>query len=74
MRRAHHYTQINAEVESLSSRVAALANSFKELAPRTEKDEAFIGLFLEDATALAASAQALLTIAYDPTPVEPEAP
>jgi hypothetical protein len=74
MRRAHHYTQINAEVESLSSRVAALAHSFKELAPRSEKDDAFIGLFLEDATALAAAAQALLTIAYDPTPAEPDAP
>jgi len=71
---ADAFVHINRDLASIKSRVANLAFQFKEMAPRSEKDEAFIGLLLEDATALAAAAQALLTVQYDPTPAEPEAP
>lgn len=72
MSTAKHHTRINEDLSSLNSRIAALAYSFKEIEARNAKDEAFIALFLEDATALAAAAQALLTVQYDPTPAEPE--
>jgi len=71
---ADAFVHINRDLASIKSRVSNLAFQFKEVAPRSQRDETFIGLFLEDATALAAAAQALLTIAYDPTPAEPESP
>jgi len=74
MRTLQHHARIATDLSSLNSRIAALATSFKEFEPRNAADEALIVLMLEQSTALAAAAQALLTIAYDPTPVEPEAP
>ena len=74
MRTLHHHAQIVTDLSSLNSRVAALGNSFKELEPRNTADDALITLMLQQSAALVPAAQALLTIAYDPTPAEPEAP
>jgi len=74
MRTLHHHAQIVTDLSSLNSRIAALANSFKEIEPRNAADEALITLMLQQAAALVPAAEALLTIEYDPTPAEPEAP
>jgi hypothetical protein len=74
MRTLQHHARIATDLSSLNSRIAALANSFKEIEPRNAADEALITLMLQQAAALVPAAEALLTIAYDPTPVEPEAP
>jgi len=72
MKTLQHHARIATDLSSLNSRIAALANSFKEFEPRNAADEALIGLMLEQSTALTAAAQALLTVQYDPTPAEPE--
>jgi hypothetical protein len=74
MRTLQHHARIATDLSSLNSRIAALANSFKEVEPRNAADEALIGLMLEQSTALAEAALALLTVQYDPTPAEPDAP
>ena len=74
MRTLEHHARIATDLSSLNSRIAALAYSFKEFEPRNAADEALITLMLQQAAALVPAAEALLTIAYDPTPVEPEAP
>ena len=74
MRTLQHHARIATDLSSLNSRIAALANSFKEFEPRNAADEALITLMLQQAAALVPAAEALLTIAYDPTPAEPEAP
>jgi len=72
MRTLEHHARIATDLSSLKSRIAALANSFKEFEPRNAADEALIGLMLEQSTALTAAAQALLIVQYDPTPADPE--
>jgi hypothetical protein len=74
MRTLQHHAQIVTDLSSLNSRITALANSFKEIEPRNAADEALITLMLQQAAALVPAAEALLAIAYDPTPAEPEAP
>ena len=74
MRTLEHHARIATDLSSLNSRIAALAYSFKEFEPRNAADEALITLMLQQAAALVPAADALLTIAYDPTPAEPEAP
>jgi seryl-tRNA(Sec) selenium transferase len=74
MRTLEHHARIATDLSSLNSRIAALAYSFKEFEPRNAADEALITLMLQQAAALVPAAEALLTIAYDPTPAEPEAP
>jgi hypothetical protein len=74
MRTLHHHAQIVTDLSSLNSRITALSNSFKEIEPRNTADDALITLMLQQAAALVPAAEALLTIAYDPTPAEPDAP
>ena len=74
MRTLQHHAQIVTDLSSLNSRITALENSFKEIQPRNAADEALITLMLQQAAALVPAAEALLTIEYDPTPAEPEAP
>lgn len=72
-RSLEHHLQIGKDLISINSRIRALAYSFKELEASNSADAELINIMLAEANALVPAAQALLTIAYDPTPVEPEA-
>lgn len=63
-----HHAAIAQNLASINSRVAALANSFQELAPRNAADEALIDIFSAAAADLLSAAAALKQIAYAPTP------
>ena len=71
---AQTYVTINANIESIKSRLANLATAFASVAPRTAADEAFIDLLAGEAAALQQAAQALKTIVFVPPPVDPEVP
>jgi len=71
---AQTYLTINANIESIQSRMANLAASFASVSPRTAADEAFIDLLAGQAAALQQAAQALKTIVYVPPPADPEVP
>lgn len=74
---AQTYVTINANIESIQSRMANLAASFASVAPRTAADEAFIDLLAGQAAALQQAAQALKAIVYvqpPPPPPQPEVP
>ena len=64
----HHYSNALKQISSLTSVIAALSYEFKETAPRTELDEDHIDLLVASAQELITSAEALKTVAYDPTP------
>lgn len=70
--RSDHYSGIARSIAGISSRMAALAQQFAAVAPRTEADEAWIDLLAASASEMLAAAQALKLIEYLP-PVEPEA-
>jgi len=57
-------------LSALTSVLNGLAYKFKEDAPRTALDEQLIDGLVASAQQLIASAQALKTVAYDPTPEE----
>jgi len=69
---ADAFVVINRDLSAIQSRVANLAFQFKEVAPRSDTDELGVNLMLARANEIAAAAQALLTVQYDPTPAEPE--
>jgi hypothetical protein len=68
------FVEINRDLASIMSRVANLAFQFKESAPRSDLDALGVSLMLQRAEEIGAAGQALLTIEYDPTPAEPDAP
>lgn len=74
MRTLQHHAAIATDLASLHSRISALNNSFAVLEERNAADEALIALMLQQSAALTQAAQELLSVVYDPTPAEPEAP
>jgi hypothetical protein len=58
-------------LSALTSVLAGLGYKFKEAAPRTALDEQLIDGLVASAQELIAAANALKTIAYDPTPSDP---
>tara|TARA_R100001086_G_scaffold247829_2_gene183207 strand:+ start:1291 stop:1506 length:216 start_codon:yes stop_codon:yes gene_type:complete len=68
MNTIHYYSNALKHLSSLTSVLASLDHEFKEIAPRTELDEAHIDLLVSSAQELITAAEALKTVAYDPTP------
>ena len=67
----HHYAAILNHVNAMKSRLAALGYDFKETAPRNDLDVQLIDALVATANTLITEAQALKSVAYDPTPEEP---
>lgn len=67
----HHYAAILDHVNAMKSRLAALGYDFKETAPRNDLDVQLIDALVATANTLITEAEALKSIAYDPTPEEP---
>lgn len=72
--RSDHYSGIARSIAGISSRMAALAQQFAAVAPRSEADEAWIDLLIASASNMLQAANDLKTIDYAPPapPVEPE--
>ena len=68
MNTIHHYAALLANVNAMQSRLNALANEFKEIAPRSALDVQLIDALVATATAMLTEASALKEVAYDPTP------
>jgi len=66
----HHYAAILDHVNAMKSRLAALGYDFKETAPRNDLDVQLIDALVATANTLITEAEALKSIAYDPTPEE----
>jgi|TARA_R100000030_G_scaffold96835_1_gene85319 hypothetical protein len=67
----HHYSAMLNHVNSIQSRLAALAYDFKETAPRSDLDVQLIDALIATANQMLVEAEALKSVAYDPTP-QPE--
>ena len=74
MRTLGHHAAIAANIDSINSRVAALASSFASAEQRTAADDALIDILSAQAGGLLQAAQALKTIDYVPPTPEPEVP
>ena len=68
MNTIQHYAALIATVNSMQSRIDALANDFKEVAPRSALDVQLIDALIATATAMLTEASALKEVAYDPAP------
>jgi hypothetical protein len=70
------FASLTQALATVQSGLGTLAYDYKETAPRTALDEAHIDLLVASANEMIVAAEALKSIAYDPTPVEedPEAP
>ena len=66
-----HYAAILNHVNAMKSRLAALGYDFKETAARTDLDVQLIDALVATANNLIVEAEALKSVAYDPTPEEP---
>lgn len=64
----HHYAAILNHVNAMKSRLAALGYDFKETAPRNDLDVQLIDALVATANTLITEAEALKSVAYDPTP------
>ena len=65
-----HYAALIKDVNTMASRLNALAYNFKEEAAITTLDESLIDSLVLAATEALTEANALKDIAYDPTPEE----
>ena len=72
--RSDHYSSIARNISGISSRMAALAQQFGAVAPRTTSDEAWIDLLVASASQMMIAANALKDIVYVAPPPEPSAP
>tara|TARA_R110000796_G_scaffold54061_1_gene126572 strand:- start:1187 stop:1405 length:219 start_codon:yes stop_codon:yes gene_type:complete len=68
MNTIQHYAALITTVNSMQSRIDALANDFKEVAPRSALDVQLIDALIATATAMLTEASALKEVAYDPAP------
>ena len=68
MNTIQHYAALITTVNSMQSRIDALANDFKEVAPRSALDVQLIDSLIATATAMLTEASALKEVAYDPAP------
>ena len=71
MNTIHHYSALLINVNTMQSRINALAYDFKETAARSALDEQLIDALVATATAMLTEADSLKSVAYDPTPEEP---
>ena len=71
MKTINQFASITNNVAQISGSIGDLAYQYKEIAPRTELDDANIDLLIQTAQQLIVQAQALETIPYDPTPPAP---
>ena len=67
----NQFASITNNMAMISGSIGDLAYQYKEIAPRTELDDANIDLLIQTAQQLIVQAQALETIPYDPTPPVP---
>ena len=67
----NQFASITNNMAQISGSIGDLAYQFKEVAPRTALDDANIDVLVVTANQLIASAEALKTIPYDPTPPVP---
>ncbi len=67
----NQFATITNSMARISGSIGDLAYQFKEVAPRTALDDANIDVLVITANQLITAAEALKTIAYDPTPPEP---
>lgn len=74
MRTLEHFVAIGKHLDGIESRLKVLALNYKEAAPRNQIDEALIQGFDLRAAELTSAAQALMAVAYDPTPPPDEEP
>ena len=72
MRTLGHHASIATYIDSINSRMAALASSFAAVEQRTAADDALIDILSAQAGGLLQAAQSLKTIDY--TPPTPEVP
>ena len=74
--RIQNFAQIEAAMNSISSRIQRLGMLYKEVVPRTTTDDALIDELIAAAGVLTAAATALKAIEYDPAPPfeDPELP
>ena len=74
MRTLGHHAAIAAHIDSINSRMAALASSFAAVEQRTAADDALIDILSAQAGGLLQAAQNLKAIDYAPPAPEPEVP
>lgn len=74
MNTIQHYAATLDHVNAMKSRLTALAYDFKETAPRNDLDVQLIDALVATANGMIAEAEALKSIAYEPTPEEPTDP
>ena len=72
MKTLGHHAAIAANIDTINSRMAALAGSFASVEQRTAADDALIDILSAQAGGLLQAAQALKAIDY--TPPVPEVP
>lgn len=71
MNTIHQFASITKNLSGTSASLNDLAYLYKESAPRTALDEAHIDLLITQANGMIQAAEALKSIAYDPTPETP---
>jgi len=69
------FASLTQALATVQTGLGTLGYAYKETAPRTALDEAHIDLLVASANEMIAAANALKSIAYDPTPFDdPELP
>jgi len=67
MNTIHQFASITKNLSGTSASLNDLAFNYKEIAPRTDLDVAHIDLLVAQAQAMIVAAEALKSIAYDPS-------
>ena len=70
MNTIYQFASITKAMAATNASLNDLAYNYKENAPRTSLDEAHIDLLVAQANEMITAANALKSIAYDPTPEE----
>tara|TARA_R110002096_G_scaffold269062_3_gene462850 strand:- start:943 stop:1161 length:219 start_codon:yes stop_codon:yes gene_type:complete len=68
MNTIHQFSAITKNLSGTSASLNDLAFNYKEIAPRTDLDVAHIDLLIAQANQMILAAEALKTVAYDPSP------
>lgn len=74
MNTIHQFASITKNLSGTSASLNDLAYQYKEIAPRSALDESHIDLLITQANGMIQAAEALKSIAYDPTPGDPAEP
>ena len=70
MNTIHQFASITKNLSGTSASLEDLAFNYKKVSPRTDLDVTHIDLLIAQAQAMIEAAEALKTIAYDPTEIE----